>query len=165
MKLAGMVVALAGVGMAGCGGDDTSTVGPTTVPGADMAVAVVQDMAGAAVGADMATAAAQTVMVTVGPNGTISFSPATVMIHPGDTVMWTWASGPHTVTSGTPGNADGKFCSNGGAQTAAACNSTSYAQGPGATYSQTDVFRTPGTYPYYCTVHGAAMTGTVVSMP
>jgi plastocyanin len=74
--------------------------------------------------------------------------------------MWTWASGPHTVTSGTPGNADGRFCSNGGAQTPAACNSISYAQGAGATYSHT--FTMAATYPYYCTVHGAAMTGTVV---
>jgi plastocyanin len=34
---------------------------------------------------------------------------------------------------------------------------------PPFTYSETDTFRTPGTYPYYCTVHGAMMTGTITS--
>jgi plastocyanin len=76
--------------------------------------------------------------------------------------MWVWDGSPHTVTSGSPGAADGKFCSlpAGTAVTAAACNSTSYAQGTGATYSFT--FTSSGTFPYFCEVHGAMMTGSVV---
>jgi plastocyanin len=100
-------------------------------------------------------------MVQVGPNGSTSFVPSTISINVNDTVMWDWPAGslPHTVTSGTPGNADGKFCSNGGTQSAAACNSTSYAvAGP---HSYSHQFTAAGTYPYYCTIHGAAMTGTV----
>src|SRR5262245_47609185 len=98
----------------GCDEGGTTTVGPTSVPPADHAAAPTPaggDMA-VAVGADMARAAApQTVMVAVGPNNTIGFVPATVTIHPGDTVMWTWSSNaiPHSVTSGTPGAPDGMF--------------------------------------------------------
>src|SRR6185312_15392337 len=106
------VMSVALFGVVGCGGDDTTTVGPSTVPPpADFAVP-------GAGGGDMAMPGGttpQTVMVMVGPNGTNSFSPSTVTIHPGDTVMWTWVSGLHTVTSGAPGAVDGKFCSNGGA--------------------------------------------------
>jgi plastocyanin len=164
MKLWGVVAAMA-LGAAGCGGDDSTSVGPSTVPSADLAVSGGGD-AGGGGGGDMATGTtAQTVMVMVGPNGTNTFSPATVTIHPGDTVTWTWVSGLHTVTSGTPGAADGKFCNVSGTPSVTACNSVSYAQSTGATYSQTDVFKTPGTYPYFCEVHGAAMTGTVISMP
>jgi plastocyanin len=101
--------------------------------------------------------------VMVGAGGNFSFSPQTVSINAGDTVMWQWADGSiaHTVTSGTPGHADGQFCSlpAGEAPSATACDSTSYAQSSG-TYSHT--FPTAGSFSYYCTVHGAMMTGTVV---
>jgi plastocyanin len=113
------------------------------------------------------TPAAGTAMVHVGTNGAMAFFPQSVNVNPGDTVTWIWDSlasdgTPHTVTSGTPGAADGLFCSlpAGQAPSPSACNSTSYAQGPGATYSHT--FATAGTFPYYCAIHGAMMTGTVV---
>jgi plastocyanin len=115
---------------------------------------------------DLAPAPGATV-VLVGPNGTFSFSPAAVTIHPGETVQWNWAGAPHTVASGVPGAPDGKFCSipAGVVVSATSCNSVAYAQGIGATYSQTDAFLQPGTYPYFCTVHGALETGTVTSAP
>jgi plastocyanin len=100
--------------------------------------------------------------VHVGAGAANAFSPNTVNISPGDTVTWVWDGGPHTVTSGAPGAPDGTFCSLPAGQTpsASACNSTSYAQNQGASYSYT--FPSSGTFPYYCTVHGAMMTGTVV---
>lgn len=104
-----------------------------------------------------------TTMVQVGPNGSMSFVPSMVSINVGDTVMWDWPAGslPHTVTSGTPGNADGNFCSlpGGAAPSPSACNSTSYAVSGPSSYSHT--FSAAGTFPYFCEIHGAAMTGTV----
>jgi plastocyanin len=43
-----------------------------------------------------------TVDVAVG-NGGLFFSPSYVTIHPGDTVRWTFSSGGHSTTSGSPG--------------------------------------------------------------
>jgi plastocyanin len=108
------------------------------------------------------TTTSTSAMVQVGPNGQLAFAPAMVTINVGGTVTWTWDSGPHTVTSGRPGQADGNFCSlpPGTAVSAAACASTNYAASPPYTYAHT--FSTVGSFPYYCTVHGAAMTGTVV---
>jgi glucose/arabinose dehydrogenase/plastocyanin len=37
------------------------------------------------------------------------FSPSSITVAPGDTVRWVWTSGIHTVTSGTPCTADGRF--------------------------------------------------------
>jgi plastocyanin len=133
--------------------DETTTVAPTSVPpSADMAVAPTP------------TPGAKTVMVAVGPNNSLSFVPQTVTINVGDTVQWNWSSTsvPHTVTSGTVPTADGKFCSlpSGSAVSATTCNSSAYAQTAPATYSHT--FTTAGMYPYFCEVHGTAMTGMVV---
>jgi plastocyanin len=104
-----------------------------------------------------------TVTVEVGASGSFSFSPQMVNINAGDTVMWQWAPGSiaHTVTSGAPGAVDGKFCSlpAGMTPSVSACDSVSYAQSTGS-YSYT--FPTAGTFPYFCEVHGAMMTGTVV---
>ena len=52
-------------------------------------------------------ASATTVDVTVGPNGDLVFLPSSVTIHPGDQVKWTWDSGGHSTTSGSPGSPDG----------------------------------------------------------
>src|SRR5437870_733747 len=133
----------------------TPTPTPTPSPSTDMARPPSSS-------GDMATGGGgQTINVLVGPGGSMSFSPQTVSIHKGDTVLWTWDSGPHTVTSGTPGAADGKFCSvpEGTPATPATCSGTGYAKSPPFTYSET--FMDTGTFPYYCTVHGATMTGTV----
>ena len=40
--------------------------------------------------------------VVVGPGGSLTFSPSSVTVKVGGQVRWTWASGGHTVTSGTP---------------------------------------------------------------
>jgi len=138
------IVALAAI--AGCG-SGTTTAMPSSVPPAPTPAPT--------------PGGGNTVTVHVGPNGSMTFAPATVQLAVGDTVMWMWDSSPHTVTSGAPGAVDGKFCSlpDGTAVTAAACDSTSYAENAGATYAHT--FDAAGTYPYFCEVHGAMMSGTV----
>ena len=75
------------------------------------------------------------------------FEPANVTVAAGTTVTWTWVGGFHDVTSaGNPG------FSGSGAPVA-----------PPRSFSHT--FTTPGTYLYFCSVHGSAtagMRGTVV---
>ncbi|MDQ3198364.1 MAG: plastocyanin/azurin family copper-binding protein [Verrucomicrobiota bacterium] len=93
------------------------------------------------------SAAAATVTVDVGPGGAFTFSPVSVTVDPGDTVMWVWKSTHHSVTSGTPGQPTGLFDSG--------------IQNNGATFSFT--FTSPGTYAYYCTPHGLdGMRGSVI---
>jgi plastocyanin len=91
-------------------------------------------------------ASAATVTVTVG-NNCFCFMPDPVTIHPGDTVHWTWSSTGHSSTSGTPGHPNGIW------------DSTILNQG--ATFDHT--FNTAGSFPYYCTPHGAlfGMVGTI----
>src|ERR1700704_6183496 len=96
-------------------------------------------------------ASGATVTVTVG-NNCLCFSPSSVTIHPGDTVQWTWSSSGHSSTSGTPGHPNGIWDSG--------------ILNQGATFTHT--FNSVGSFPYYCTPHGACcgMTGTVtVSSP
>lgn len=86
---------------------------------------------------------AATINVTVAPNGNLVFMPASVTIHPGDQVKWTWGPGGiyspmHSSTSGTPGAPNGLWDSG--------------LLGQGAVFTYT--FNTAGTFPYYCTVHG-----------
>lgn len=67
------------------------------------------------------------------------FTPSATTVAPGTTVTWTWAaSAAHDVTFD-----DGQ-------------RSNTQAAG---TYQRT--FATAGTFPYHCSVHGAAMSGTV----
>src|ERR1044072_9401852 len=91
-------------------------------------------------------ASGATVTVTVG-NGGILFSPSSVTIHPGDTVKWTWSSTGHSTTSGTPGHPTGLWDSGILSQ--------------GAMFTHT--FNSVGSFPYYCTPHGACcnMVGNV----
>ena len=91
-------------------------------------------------------ARAATVTVMVGPGG-FFFTPSSVTIHTGDTVVWTWSSGGHSSTSGSPGMPGGLWDSG--------------ILNQGATFMHT--FNTAGSFPYYCTVHGACcgMVGTV----
>jgi plastocyanin len=82
------------------------------------------------------------------------FSPSDISIAAGSTVHWIWGpgSGLHSATSGTCDpdcTPSGVFNSN--------------TKGPGSTYDFT--FNVPGSYPYYCIVHGAAMTGSVTVTP
>lgn len=76
-----------------------------------------------------------------------SYSPQSLTISKGTTVTWT-NKDPynHTVTSGTPGHPSGLFDSGN-----IAANGT---------YSYT--FNSTGTFSYYCKIHLASMTGTIV---
>lgn len=89
---------------------------------------------------------AATVMVAVGPGGSMSFSPGTVNINVGDTVKWTWSSSSHSVTAGSPGNQTGEFDS--GVHN--------------APFNFSHTFMDSGSFHYYCTFHGALMSGSVV---
>jgi len=91
-------------------------------------------------------ARAATVTVIVGPGG-FFFTPSSVTIHTGDTVVWMWSSGGHSSTSGSPGMPGGLWDSG--------------ILNQGATFMHT--FNTAGSFPYYCTVHGACcgMVGSV----
>jgi len=92
-------------------------------------------------------------IVRVGPQGSRSFSDsqsggATTTIRVGTMVTWQWEGGPHSVTSGNCCSPDGRFDS--GVKSS-------------GSFSQT--FLSAGTFPYFCTVHGSMMTGSVVVNP
>ncbi len=96
---------------------------------------------------------ATTVNVTVGPNGTLSYSPSSVTINAGDSVTWSYGGGmPHNVYA-----TDGSFrCANG-------CDDTGGNGDPsGGAWSFTRTFSTAGTINYYCQYHGTIMSGKVV---
>src|SRR5207248_1428771 len=94
-------------------------------------------------------ARAATVTVMVGPGG-FFFKPSSVTIHTGDSVLWMWSSSGHSSTSGSPGMPNGLWDSG--------------ILNQGAMFTHT--FNTTGSFPYYCTPHGACcgMVGTVVVM-
>ncbi|HAB16534.1 MAG TPA: PQQ-dependent sugar dehydrogenase [Verrucomicrobiota bacterium] len=74
-----------------------------------------------------------------------SFTPKTVTIQAGDTVLWNNGGGSHTVT----GDGADKFCGTGIISTS--CSKT---------------FTTPGTFPYHCAFHaGFGMVGKVIVTP
>src|SRR5947209_19386787 len=101
------------------------------------------------VGAGSATAATTT--ITVGPNGTLTFSPANATVHVGDTVKWVWSTGFHSSTSGSPpGTPDGKW--------------DSQPHSEPFTFKQT--FTHGGTFQYYCSIHySLGMVGSVTVLP
>ena len=75
------------------------------------------------------------------------FGPASLEVKVGTKVTWTNKDGTaHTTTSGTPGTKDGKW--------------DGQLAGSGGTFSFT--FAQAGTFAYFCSIHGASMTGTVV---
>jgi plastocyanin len=138
----------------GCTDDE----GPTILTAAAVdAAASAGDLA-----APTTVSSPKTVDVAVGPNNSIGYAPSSVTINAGDTVRWSWSSTsiPHTVTSGTPGNADGKFCSATSVPSVGACSADAAGHFAPFTYSFT--FATAGTFPFFCLVHGSLMTGTVV---
>jgi len=86
-------------------------------------------------------------------NGTIQvksnfYSPASATIAPGDSVTWVWDGSFHSVTEGTPGGGAPAFDS-----------------GVKSSGKFGHRFNTAGTVHYFCTVHGAAMTGTITVKP
>jgi len=90
---------------------------------------------------------AATVTVKVA-NGGFFFTPSSVTIHTGDSVLWTWSSSGHSSTSGSPGTPSGLWDSG--------------ILNQGATFMHT--FNAAGSFSYYCTPHGACcgMVGTVI---
>jgi plastocyanin len=92
-------------------------------------------------------------MVDVGAGGARTFvdrvsGTSMTTIPAGTTVQWVWVSGTHSTTSGTcPAGCqpDGQWDS-----------------GIGSAMTFTHMFPQPGTFPYFCSVHGAMMQGTVV---
>jgi plastocyanin len=87
-------------------------------------------------------------VVTVGGAST-TFVPSTVTVNPGDQVIWLWAGGSHTVTSGNDGSLAGTGIFRSGTST----------QSTGAFFWKVTGV-TP--IPYYCVPHfGFGMTGTV----
>ena len=97
--------------------------------------------------------AAATFNVQVGPGGNFVFSPDPVNINTGDTVNWTWGSNFHSSTSGT--------------------NCPTF-NGPGPNtwdsgvhnvpFSFQFTFNTPGSFPYFCSVHCFVGTVNVASV-
>lgn len=75
------------------------------------------------------------------------FVPDVVNITSGSTVRWTWVNGFHSTTSGTCCTADGLWNS----------GTTGTV---GNTFDRT--FSTPGTFPYFCVIHGQMMTGQII---
>jgi plastocyanin len=108
-------------------------------------------------------------IVNVGLGGATSFTDvvsgnSTTTIHVGDTVQWKFASAIdyHSTTSGTCTN-DGDPYGSGYPNCNADGNWDSGQLTSPATFSKT--FSTPGTYRYFCSVHGYMMTGTVQINP
>ena len=100
------------------------------------------------------TALAQDTTVTVG-NGSFTFAPSEVEVTAGSTITWQQTDAlPHSVTA-----SDGSFDSHPN------CNSdgSGDCMGAGDTYPRE--FTTPGTFAYYCKVHGTSdgggMAGTI----
>ena len=84
----------------------------------------------------------------------LKFEPAQITVAVGDTVTWTVTQSigaNHSVTSGTPDDPDKGSAFDSGANGLA---------DDGETFEWT--FDTAGTFAYYCTVHGASMSGQVV---
>ncbi|MCL4396393.1 MAG: LysM peptidoglycan-binding domain-containing protein [Chloroflexi bacterium] len=80
----------------------------------------------------------------------MAYYPNSLTVHVGTTVVWiNNDTMQHTVTSGTPGAPSGTF--------------ESGTLNPGQSYQFT--FNAAATYPYYCRIHGAAMTGTIYVVP
>ncbi|MDE3088563.1 MAG: LysM peptidoglycan-binding domain-containing protein [Chloroflexota bacterium] len=82
----------------------------------------------------------------------IAYNPRSITVHAGTKVVWTNRESSaiqHTVTSGAPGAPSGAFDSG-------TLNS-------GQVFQFT--FSSPGTFAYYCRIHGAAMTGTITVVP
>jgi plastocyanin len=91
---------------------------------------------------------AATVTVHIGPGFEMVYSPNPASIAVGDTIHWIWDSSAgirHSVTSGVAPTPDGLF------------DSGEFVTGH--TFDFT--FMSPGTFPYFCTVHGIMMTGSV----
>lgn len=80
--------------------------------------------------------------VTVNATDALKFEPASITVKPCQLVIWkVTGTVPHTVTAKSGATFDSKNLAQGG----------TFTQG----------FPTAGTIHYYCTIHGAAMSGTI----
>ena len=115
-----------------CGGAGSNTTAPTSNG------TTTTTTTGSTTGSTTGTTTTSTSnSVSVGDN---SFTPSAITVSVGTTVTWTWVGyATHNVTFD-----DGD---------------SSPDQTAGGTYSL--AFSTAGTYKYHCTIHGAAMSGTV----
>ena len=73
---------------------------------------------------------------------------STTTVRAGQTVTWMWVGGAHSTTSGTCCTGDRTWDS-----------------GVMSNGSFSHTFNSAGNFPYFCTVHGSAMTGMVVVTP
>jgi plastocyanin len=87
---------------------------------------------------------AATFNVQVAPGGQFVFSPQIVNVNTGDSINWTWGGSNHSTTSGANLTFDGIWDS--GVHS--------------VPFSFPFTFNTPGSFPYFCSVHG--FTGTVI---
>ncbi|MFI5395793.1 MAG: plastocyanin/azurin family copper-binding protein [Candidatus Binatia bacterium] len=148
-------IALGNAQITACEAGDANHDGHITVD--EILTAVNNALNGCTVSVPTATptTAPITHMVTVAPNGTLTFSPADLTIQVGETVEWSWSSSGHDVVSGSGCAADSQFCSPDDSNCAQTPTSNQ-----GATYSHT--FTVAGTYPYFCNVHcGFGMVGSI----
>lgn len=91
--------------------------------------------------------AAPRVAITSANGTTLRFEPSIVLVEQGDYVRWTWTTGLHTTTSGSPCVANMLWNSN--------LNSTT-------TQFTRQFLEAPGTLPFFCSPHcGLGMTGQI----
>lgn len=95
-------------------------------------------------------AAVHAVSIGMGGNNFIDSQSgsSTTTVRVGQTVMWNWVSGSHSTTSGVCCSPDGRWDS-----------------GVRSSGSFSMTFSSAGSFPYFCMVHGSAMTGMVVVTP
>lgn len=87
-------------------------------------------------------------IVTVGGAGGLRFTPSQLAIQVGDTVTFNNAGGTHNVVSETAGF-----------RCAVGCGSGNPGNPSSASWSATVTFNAPGTFQYYCELHGAPGQG------
>ncbi len=141
-----------------------ATAAPTTVTQASPNLTPAQaptlaPLAGTPAPTQVPSAITPTAKATPGGGGTnmvslknTAYSPRSITVRAGTTVLWEndeASAIPHTVTSGAPNTPSGAFDSG-------TLNPTQKFQ---------FTFTTPGTFNYFCRIHGAAMTGVVVVTP
>ena len=146
-----LTVAVAGLILAACGSN--SDTAPTALPTAT------QSSGPAATSTPEPTALQGTTPTPPGRHfgnflgvdvtGAIAFSPSELTAEVGDSVQWTVTGSRHTTTSGQPGVPNGIWDS----------------LEMRLSQSFTHVFEEVGEFPYYCRIHGSAMTGTITVVP
>ena len=96
---------------------------------------------------DLATSEPRTVVVRVGANGMMAFSPSSVVLWQGDSIRWVFEAAGHNVVSGTANAPDGRFC------TPNSMNCGVATPTMGATTTFEFKFNEAGVFPYMCFPH------------